>query len=373
MSVPAGSPAAPVRVAHLHTNREWGGGENQLLALALRMHARGIFTVLATPSGGELGRRARQAGVRVIALEEGFRARRQLELDLQEFGLTHLHAHDSGSTSLGLWLKRRLNVPLVLTRRIASPLRRNPLSRWKYSPRRLDAVIAISGTVLDAMVRSGYPADRIQIAPSGVDVAALARIPAEPAFRAAYGTDFLVGGLGRLAPKKNWMLMVRAAEILSRESFPAQWVIAGDGPDRAELEGAIQQAGLAGRFHLLGFRADSTRLLRQFDLLCFPSRMEGASVTVREAMALGVPVVAADAPGVVESLAGHGWIAGRGDPVAMANAIRIALQDAPARQVRVEAARRHARENYDFEQMVQATLSAYAHMGACRPAIFPRR
>ena len=43
-----------VRVAHLHANRNWGGGENQLLALARRLHARGIFTVLVTPEDGAL-------------------------------------------------------------------------------------------------------------------------------------------------------------------------------------------------------------------------------------------------------------------------------------------------------------------------------
>ena len=347
-----------LRVAHLHANPGWGGGETQLLALVRRMQARGLFAVLATPAGGELARRARQAGVRVLEWSETASSRRQLALDLEEFGLTLLHAHDSGSTSLGHWLKRRLRVPLILTRRIASPLRRNPLSRWKYSPRRLDGVIAISETVRDVMVRSGYPAERIRLAPSGVDVAALARIPADPDFRVAYGADFLVGGLGKLAPKKNWMLMVRAAEILAREAFPAQWVIAGDGPDRAALQAAIERAGLAGRFHLLGFRAEATRLLRQFDLLCFPSRMEGASVAVREAMAMGVPVAAADAPGVVESLAGHGWIVPGDDPAALAAAVREALQDAARRRERIAAARRHARDHYDLEHMVDATLAA---------------
>lgn len=347
------------RVAHLHDNPRWGGGETQLLALAVRMQARGTFTVLVTPAGGELARRARRAGVRVIALAPGAAARRQLALDLGEFGLTHLHAHDSGSTALGHWLKRRLRVPLLLTRRIASPLRRNPLSRWKYSPRRLDGVVAISETVRAVMVRCGYPAERIRVAPSGVDVEALARLPADSDLRAACGTDFLVGGLGKLAPKKNWMLMVRAAERLARESFPVQWVIAGDGPERAALQAAIDQAGLAGRFHLLGFRADAARLLRQFDLFCFPSRMEGASVAVREAMAMGVPVAAADAPGVVESLAGHGWVVPADDPAALAAAVRSALQDAALRRSRVAAAREHARTHYDFEHMVAATLAAY--------------
>lgn len=351
-----------LRIAHLHTNRAWGGGETQLLALVRRTQARGIFTVLVTPRDGVLFARAQRAGIRVLPLDDGRRARRQLELDLSEFALTHLHAHDSGSTSLGIVLRRRLRIPLVLTRRVASPLRRNPFSRWKYSPRRLDAVIAISGTVRDAMVRSGYPAGRIQIAPSGVDVDALAKIPADPEFRAPFGSGFLVGGIGKLSAKKNWMRMVRAAELLAKESFPAQWVLAGDGPERAELQAAIDQAGLADRFHLLGFRADATRLLRQFDLLGFPSRMEGASVTVREAMVLGIPVVAADAPGVVESLAGHGWIAGGDDPAAMAGAIRQVLEDAPRRQQRIDAARRYAREHYDLDHTVDATLAACAQV-----------
>lgn len=353
-------PICDLRIAHLHTNREWGGGETQLLALVRRIQARGIFTVLATPPDGILFARARQAGLRVLPLADGRRARQQLEWDLAEFGLTHLHAHDSGSTSIGIGLRRRLRVPLVLTRRVASPLRRNLVSRWKYSPRRLDAVIAISETVRAVMVRSGYPAHRIHIAPSGVDVEALSRIPEDPEFRADFGTGFLVGGIGKLSAKKNWMQMVRAAEILAKSSFPAQWVLVGDGPEREKLQSAIAQAGLAARFHLLGFRPDATRLLRQFDLLCFPSRMEGASVTVREAMALGIPTVAADAAGVVESLAGYGWIAAGGDPAAMATAIRQALEEAPLRHPRVEAARRFAREHYDLDHTVDATLAACA-------------
>ena len=366
MNAPRGR--VDLRIAHLHANREWGGGETQLLALVRRTQARGLFTVLATPPDGVLFERARRAGLRVLPFAVRGGAVRQLALDLSEFGLTHLHAHDSASTALGIRLRRTLRVPLVLTRRVASPLRRNPFSRWKYSPRRLDGVIAISGTVRDVMVGSGYPADRIQIAPSGVDIDSLARIPADPEFRRACGDGFLIGGIGKLSAKKNWIRMVRAAEILAREeAFPARWVLAGDGPERESLQTAIAQAGLADRFQLLGFRPDATPLLRQFDLLCFPSRMEGASVTVREAMALGVPVVAADAPGVVESLAGHGWLATGDEPAAMADAIRQVFQDSAARQARIAAARRHAQAHYDLDRTVDATLAACAAVASPFP------
>ena len=52
-----------LRIAHLHTNSSWGGGESQLLALAVRLQARGIFTVLVTPAHGMLYPRARRAGL----------------------------------------------------------------------------------------------------------------------------------------------------------------------------------------------------------------------------------------------------------------------------------------------------------------------
>lgn len=365
---PAFQTSAPdrVRVAHLHANTAWGGGETQLLALARRLQARGYFNVLVTPLQGELGVRARQAGLRVLPLErDGRRLRRCLREQLGEFGLTLLHAHDSGSTALGQALRRPLRLPLVLTRRIASPLRRNPRSRRKYAPARLDAVIAISETVREAMVRSGYPAGRIHVAPSGVDTAALSAMPVEPEVRSAFGGQYLVGGIGKLSPKKNWMLMVRAAVLLARDGLPVHWVLVGDGPERSSIEKALAAAGLRDRFHLTGFRADALRLLRQFDLLCFPSRMEGASVTVREAMAMGIPTVAADAPGVIESLAGTGWSVAADDPGALAATVRAVLSNPALRRERGAAAQRYACQQYDYERMVDETLAVYAQLAWC--------
>jgi hypothetical protein len=105
-----------LRVAHLHARLEWNADDAGVLTLMRRMHARGIFTVLVAPATGLLARNARQAGIRVIALETGIRARRQLARNLQEFHLSHLHAHDPEAAALGLRLRRRLAIPLVQPR-----------------------------------------------------------------------------------------------------------------------------------------------------------------------------------------------------------------------------------------------------------------
>ncbi len=108
MNAPAATAPVPPRVAHLHSRREWGEAEARLLALVRDQQAAGAFAVLVAPAAGELFARARRAGLRVIPLEPGFRARRQLALELGEFDLTRLQAHGPEVLPLAQWLARRL-------------------------------------------------------------------------------------------------------------------------------------------------------------------------------------------------------------------------------------------------------------------------
>jgi len=156
MKVVMDSHAASLRIAYLHTDITWGGEEDQLLMLLQRFHARGLFAVLATPSSGVLFARARRVGLRVLPLDNDRRARRQVERDLQEFDLTHVMAHDSHAMAFGIRLRRRLRIPLVLTRAAALPLRRH-----------IDAVIPVSGT--DCDIEDTVEATLAALLPIGVD------------------------------------------------------------------------------------------------------------------------------------------------------------------------------------------------------------
>lgn len=354
----------PPRVAQLHSNTEWGGGEFQLLELARGLDARGVFSLLFTPGSGPLHREAEHAGCRVERLPAGGGWERYRELRracdlLRELRINLLHAHDSASATVGNRLSRRTGIPLLLSRRIASPIRRNPGSRRKYSARRLAAVLAISETVREVFLRSGYPPERVHVVPSGLDLATLDALPTDPAFRNRFGEGPLVGGLGKLSSKKNWQMLVRTAARLKQRGRTIQWVLIGEGPQREALEHLVQSSGVSDCVHLLGFLPQASRLTRNLDLLFFPSLMEGASVTVREAMALGVPVVAVNAPGTMESLAGQGWGVAPDDIEGAADAVEEALFDATLREARRRGAQHYARAHYRFERTVNATLQAY--------------
>lgn len=353
------------RVIHLHTNASWGGGEAQLLLLLEEQHRLGREVCLWTPGEGKLHAEAvrRKLPVQPLTLHRWQRlglGLAGLRRRMLAFAPGVLHAHDSGALAIATALGPRLGIPVVLTRRIASPLRRNPWTRRKYSPRRLAAVIAISETVADAMRQCGYPASQLHIAPSAIAPGALAEVVPAADLCASFAGVQRVGGLGKLAPKKNWELLVRTAAAWPAEAPKVAWIVAGDGPLREELERLARRLGAAERVHFLGFRKDGANVLRALDVLFFPSRMEGASVTVREAMAMGVPVVAAAAPAVVESLGGCGWTVAPDDVSAAVAAVREVLANRRLREDRVKAAQERVRICYTPERLLAGTEAAYA-------------
>jgi len=359
----------PGCIAHLQTNTEWGGGENQVLQLLVALRKRQVAALLWANPDGVLYQRAAEQGIPVHSLPagvDGWCCRgcvAALCASLKAADVSLVHVHDSAGLDLGIRVRRRMGIPLVYNRRIASPIRAGWFSQRKYSPRNIDAVIAISETVKQVMAAScGYPAERIHIAPTGVDVAVLEAVQPDADWRRQQGGRWIAGGLGRLAPKKNWAFLVRTAAAC-RESLPdLRWVVAGEGPDRERLERLARELGVDDIVRFIGFRADGPRILRSLDLLFFPSLREGASVTIREAMVMGVPVAAMNADGSMESLAGNGWILRPDDVDGAARTVQSILCDAAGCERVIRAARESACQRFTFDRTASDTLAVYRRL-----------
>ncbi len=351
-----------MHIGHINTNQDWGGGENQVLHLALGLMRHGVQVTLFVHPKGALLERAREAGCTVCPLPEGGRRRCAVKTAdaVAASDVDLLHVHDSRGASLGPAIGRRLRCPVVLSRRVASPLRRNPFSRWKYSHRNFQAVIAISNTVRDVFLKtSRFPAEAVYVVPSGVDIGELDSLELDTVFRRQFPGRYLAGGVGKLSLKKNWPFLVRVAAEMAQTGLDVHWIIAGDGPEHAAITALAADLGVEDRVHLLGFRSDALRILKSLDVLFFPSRVEGASVTVRECMVLGTPVVAVNADGTMESLAGHGWEVNDGDVAAGVRCVTEALTDPVRRGEHVSGARRYAIEQYNYDRTVAGTLNVY--------------
>jgi glycosyltransferase EpsD len=137
--------------------------------------------------------------------------------------------------------------------------------------------------------------------------------------------DIFAFTVGNVIPRKNQAVLIRAARELADPRF--HLFIAGDGPLEGELKALARELGVEDRVHLLGFRRDVYRLSSAADIFLFSSRQEGLSVSVMEAMACGLPIVASSVRGNTDLIdpGQGGFLVEPNDAVGFADAIRRIL------------------------------------------------
>jgi L-malate glycosyltransferase len=163
-----------------------------------------------------------------------------------------------------------------------------------------------------------------------------------------------------LAPHKDHANLLKAAARLVGERPDVRFAWAGEGECRSALERERAALGLERHVHLLGHRADAPGLLAQFTVFCLSSYLEGLCTSLLDAQGLGVPVVATAVGGVPDVVQDgvNGWLVPGRDPVALAAALRAALDD-PAERGRRAARARESVRAFDVRRMVEGTLEQY--------------
>ncbi len=176
----------------------------------------------------------------------------------------------------------------------------------------------------------------------------------------------LIGFVGRLVPIKVPHLFLEAAVQILERVPRAQFVIAGGGELRAELEAIALRPPLAGHVHFLGWRDNPAAIFADLDVLMLTSDNEGMPTAIIEAMAAGVPVVATRAGGV-PGLVEHGvtgLLAPKRDARALAQACLALLEDRALARRMGEAARAAAYPRYDRSTLLATMASLYTSLVA---------
>jgi glycosyltransferase involved in cell wall biosynthesis len=165
--------------------------------------------------------------------------------------------------------------------------------------------------------------------------------------------------VGRLKAPKDPVTLLRALAKLGGREYEA--LIVGEGPDRTALEHLAAQLGLRDRVRFAGERHDVPKLLSGADLFVLSSRSEGLPVSVLEAMAAGLPVVASTVGGIPELVEDGetGVLVRPADPDALAAALGDLLDDADRRRRLGKAGRRRAERLFDLEAFRRAHLELY--------------
>lgn len=186
--------------------------------------------------------------------------------------------------------------------------------RIKYRLMQADAFIGPSQAIYRELQAAGYPRSRIHYIPNGVPIPPAPDAARRQSARAALATLhlFLQSLLrpgpegaspivavytGRLHPTKGLAELLTAWDRIRLRWPQAHLCLAGEGPMQAELEAQIAERNLTGCVHLLGVFDSVEDLLAGADLFILPSHEEGMSLSLLEAMAAGLPIVATDIPG----------------------------------------------------------------------------
>jgi len=175
-------------------------------------------------------------------------------------------------------------------------------------------------------------------------------------------SDVLIGTVAVFRPVKDLHTMLEAMSLVARESSRARLVLMGAGPQKEELEAAVERLGLQSVVRFPGFRRDASQLLPALDVFVLSSLSEGISLALLEAMAARVPAVATSVGGNREIIThpGCGLLVPPRSPRDLADAILSLMGDSTRRQTIVEGGRRRVEEAFSLEKMIGAYGSIYA-------------
>ena len=287
-------------------------------------------------------------------------------IDQQQVDILHLHGY--GATTFGRLAGAMRGIPTILHEH--ANLTDTPWFQ-KIADRVLepytDIAIAVSKSTANFVIGARQvPSSKVRVVYLGVPLVEFSRERTADEIVAARRDlgiapdDFAIGTITRLHESKGNSYLVDAAARVAAERPAARFFLVGEGPLLADLQTQASALGLGDRFIFAGFRRDVAGTLSAFDLSVFPSLWEGTPLTAFETLAMGKPIVATDADGLVDILTDRedALIVPRRNADALADAIILAI-DHPDERTRLSATARITGAQYDIGVFVRKMERLY--------------
>ena len=355
----------------LHVSQPTETGVGRYVAdLAADQVARGWDVAVASPTYGQLADQISAAGARHIAWTAGrmpgpssvlhaVSLARIVERERPD--LVHLHSSSAGLSGRLAVRGRRPTIfqPHAWSfEAVRGPVRAAAAAWERRGARWATAIVCVSEAERLRGEEQGIRA-RWLVVPNGVDLDAFSAASAEGRSaarrRLELGDGPLVVCIGRLSRQKGQDVLLDAWPAVVARVPGAEVVLVGDGPDASELH---RRAGQGVRF--VGHREDVDDWLAAADVVALPSRWEGMSLGMLEAMARGRSIVATDVPGALEALADDaGAVVPPEDPVALADAIAVRLLHPERAAAEGRRARQRVEQAYALDTTTARIADAY--------------
>jgi glycosyltransferase involved in cell wall biosynthesis len=361
------------RVLHIIDSLHLGGAQEVVLNLATCGSGRFIHEVATMHGRGIYWDRLREAGIKVHSLSP----HKFLPLYLATIPLRILvdrpdilHCHLTPSNIIAKPLGALLCVPVIINHDHTNDLHRHEskmlLALDRFANRFASHIIAVAAACRDFLIRyESISPDRITLVPNAIDLRRFSPgtiLRSEARSRFGLPDDALVvAGVGRLNAQKNFSLFLDIAAVLVPRHPSVRFLLAGDGPERVMLHDKAVALGIADRIVFTGYLADSRQAYVAADVLLMPSRFEGLPMTLLEAMAMGLPVVASNLDGIAEVIADgkEGFLVSPASTEDFAARISQLLTDRTLFENIATNARAKIQASYSVERMTSAVESIY--------------
>ena len=358
-----------MRIAQIFAPGQFGGLEKVVTQLSLGLVQRGheVFALALVEDGSGplpvLVEDLRSHGVRVELVVTPHRAYLQERRRIRELlatvrpGVAHLHGYHADVLLRSV--AQGLTIPTLSTAHgFTGGDAKNRLFEWlqRRSHARMDRSVAVSGPVAERLAAAGVGRSRLRVIRNAW--AAPGAFLAREEARNRLGIDpsaAVVGWVGRLTAEKGPDV---AVEALARARPEVTLSVLGAGHLEPSLQARARELGIGPRIRWHGVVADAWQYFRAFDAWCLSSHTEGTPISLLEAMAAEIPIIATRVGGVPDVVRdGEALLVPPGDPDALARAMNDAL--ANDQSVRIGAARKRLQVEFGLEQWLEEYEKVY--------------
>jgi glycosyltransferase involved in cell wall biosynthesis len=357
-----------LNILQISSASSFGGGERYVADLTNALVARGHDVYVAVRPGSPLPPHLQLSPKKILTLPLrnalDVQSAHVLDRFVRQKQIDVVHAHMARDYSLASYAARRnRHTKFIATRHVLFKL--NRLHRHTLS--RATRVIAVSQAVAKELRESRVVTDKqIAVVHNGIDVDRIQKTCAalhRESFLRSIGVavSLLVGSIGELRPLKRHDDFIRAAALIIKEFPETQFVLAGVGEMREQLEKLIAELGLTDRFHFLGWVDEADKLLCAMDVFVSASETESFGLAIVEAMAAQCAVVATATEGAKEVIDDQktGVLVTIGDVGHIAGSVIDLLSNPEKRRTLATESAQSAAKRFGLKRMVDEIERIY--------------
>lgn len=354
-----------MRVLHVEAGKHLYGGALQVHYLTERLVDFGVQSFLAAPRGAEI---FSQLHPNVVPLpmkmegdgDFGLVGRLVRLIKCHKIELVHLHSR-RGADHFGILAAKIAKVPVVVSRRVDNK-EPNWLAKLKYQS--CNKVITISEGIRQVLLSEGVDEHKVVTVLSAVDSEKYSMSAAPDWFESEFnldGSEFVIGMLAQLIPRKGHHVLFDALPQITANHPNTKVLVFGKGPLKQSLQNEADARGLQNVVTFCGFRQDLHKVLPNLDLVVHPAFTEGLGVSLLQASASGVPIIATKVGGIPEAVKPNvnGMLVDVNDSASLAKAVIKVATDHELRNALAKGGRGLVEQQFSTYSMAAGNYQVY--------------